>query len=89
MTALGSAYEHGWGTGAEPQEAKRWYVNAANAGNAEAMCRIASLYEHKSGASVQTAQADEWYRDQAMEWYRKSAVLGNSEARQWLTIHDH
>ncbi len=89
MTALGAAYEHGWGTGVDPQEAKRWYLNAANAGNAEAMCRLASLYEHKSGATVATEQADEWYRTQTLEWYRKAATAGNLEAKQWITSHDH
>jgi len=89
MAALGAAYEHGWGAGVDLQEAKRWYLNAANAGNAEAMCRLASLYEHKSGATVPAEQGDEWYRTQTLEWYRKAATLGNAEAKQWITTHDH
>jgi TPR repeat protein len=88
MTALGAAYEHGWGVGIDVQEAKRWYRNAANAGDAAAMCRIASIYEHKTGATVETPQSDEWYRAQALEWYRKAAALGNAEAKQWLTTND-
>ncbi len=88
MTALGTAYEHGWGVGADPQEAKRWYRNAANAGHAEGMRRLASFYERKTGATVQTGQSDEWYRAQALEWYRKAAALGNAEAKRWITTND-
>jgi TPR repeat protein len=37
MRALGAAYEHGWGVTHNFQEAKRWYRDAANAGNVAAM----------------------------------------------------
>jgi len=89
MTALGQAYEHGWGVTQVIDEAKRWYRNGSNAGNAEAMCRIAAMYEKKTGATVPTENADRWYADQALEWYRKSANLGNEEAKQWLLKNDH
>lgn len=88
MTALGAAYEHGWGAGSEIQEAKRWYRSASNGGNADAMCRLAALYENKTGATIHTARADEWYRLQTLDWYRKSAGLGNQEAKQWITAHN-
>jgi len=88
MAALGSAYEHGWGVTSDVQEAKRWYRNASNAGNAEAMCRLAAMYERKLGATVFTDKADEWYRTQAREWYRKAANLGNEEAQLWQLAHE-
>jgi TPR repeat protein len=89
MAALGAAYEQGRGVATILEEAKHWYLDAANAGNAEAMCRLASMYEHMVGATVRTDKAEQWYRNQALEWYRKSAGLGNAEAKQWLTNHDH
>ncbi|EEF63472.1 tetratricopeptide repeat protein [Pedosphaera parvula] len=88
MCQLGMAYEHGWGVKQIFQDAKRWYRNAANAGNAEAMCRLAAMYSNETGATVHTEKAHQWYHNQSMEWYRKSADLGNKEAKQWLSIHD-
>jgi len=57
MGALGAAYEHGWGMASDIQEAKRWYRDASNAGNAEAMCRLAAIYERKLGATIFNAQS--------------------------------
>jgi TPR repeat protein len=89
MEALALAYEHGWGAGVVIDEAKRWHLNASNSGNVDAMCRLAAIYDQKIGATIHNAEADEWYHAQALDWYRKSAALGNEEARQWLTKHDH
>jgi len=87
MASLGAAYEHGWGVARDIGEAKRLYRNGSNTGHAEAMCRLASLYERKEGATVDTEKADEWYRNQVMYWYRRSADLGNEEAKRWLSTH--
>jgi hypothetical protein len=88
MYGLGRAYENGWGVGASLNEAKRWYRNAANAGHPEAMCCLASLYDRRAGATQDTQEARRWYREETLRWYRKSAELGNSRAKQWLAEHD-
>jgi TPR repeat protein len=89
MSALGLAYENGWGVGVDVQEAKHWYRNAANAGHADAMYHLAAMYERRDGATVHTEQAEAWYRTQVLEWYRKAAELGNEQAKQWLQTHEH
>jgi TPR repeat protein len=89
MAALGRAYEQGWGVAVDLQEAKRWYRNASNAGDANAMCRLAAMYEHRAGATTDAETSDVWYQEQALEWYRKSASLGNKEAKLWITARSH
>jgi TPR repeat protein len=88
MCALGAAYEHGWGVGEDPQQAKRWYRDAANAGNVAAMGALAKLYEHEFGATVHTAAAHEWYRQQTVIWYHRAAAGGGQAASQWLLTHN-
>ena len=87
MSALGAAYENGRGVTLDLQEAKRWYRNGSNAGNAGAMCRLAAIYGREGGATIHTEKAHEWYREQSLEWYRRSAALGNTEAKQWMSEH--
>jgi hypothetical protein len=87
MRALGEAYENGYGVAQLPDEAKHWYRDAANAGNAAAMCRLAAMYEHEIGATVQTDEAHAWYQKESAQWYRKAADLGNEEAKQWIASH--
>jgi TPR repeat protein len=87
MGALGTAYELGRGAAPNVQDAKRWYRLAANAGNAAAMCRLAFMYDHMAGATIHTEEAVKWYREQTLEWYRKSADLGNEEAKRWISSH--
>jgi hypothetical protein len=88
MAALGMAYEQGWGVAANAQEAKRWYRNASNAGQAEAMFHLAAMYEQKVAATVHTSEADQWYHDEALTWYRQAASLGNEDAKHWLSTHE-
>jgi tetratricopeptide (TPR) repeat protein len=88
MTSLGAAYEQGHGVASDAQAAKRWLRLGSNAGNAEAMFRLAALYERMAGAGVDTEQSRQWYREQTLDWYRKSATLGYEPAKKWITAHD-
>ncbi len=88
MSELGAAYEHGWGVGQAFQDAKRWYRDAANAGNVAAMRPLARLYESEIGAIVHTEAAHKWYRQETLAWYRKAAAGGDAEATLWLAKHN-
>jgi len=88
MCTLGQAYERGWGVNQVYQEAKRWFRNAGNAGNAEAMRRLAAMYEKNLGATVHSEKAQQWYRVQTRQWYQKAADLGDREAMQWISTQD-
>ena len=84
MCGLGIMYQRGWGPKQDRQEAKKWYRNAANAGNADAMCHLGFMYEQDLAAGQSNPKAETWYRTQVQEMYRKAAELGNEEAKKWL-----
>jgi len=88
MRILGAAYEHGWGVAQIFDNAKRYYRKAANAGDADSMCRLAAMYGNETGAVIHTEEAHQWYSSQTRDWYRKSASLGNEEAKLWISKHE-
>ena len=74
MTSLGSCYELGGMAGVKQDHSKamEWYLKAAAAGDADAMCRIGTL--NRSGCGVSKDDA------KAMDWYQTAARAGNAGA---------
>jgi TPR repeat protein len=58
------------------EQARQWYMKAAAAGDAPAMCNLGELYHYGQGV-VQDYE-------QARQWYMKAAAAGNEFAQQWL-----
>jgi TPR repeat protein len=54
----------------------RWFRKEADAGNPAGMTNIGSFYLHGLGVPAD--------REQATEWYRKAAALGDEVARKRL-----
>jgi hypothetical protein len=87
MCGLGMIFERGWGPKPDRQEAKKWYRSAALVDNADAMCRLGFMYEQDLAAGQSDPKARAWYQNQVVEMYRKSADLGNEEAKKWVATH--
>ena len=87
MYALATMYEKGWGPARDLQTAKRWYRNAAAAGDARAMTRLGALYADDLQAS-HDPKARAWFQDEMLSMYRQAAQLNDQEAKAWLAQHD-
>ena len=87
MFTLATMYEKAWGPARDLQTAKRWYRNAANAGDARAMTRLGALYGEDLKAATDP-KAKAWYRDEMLSMYRQAAQLNDQEAKAWLAQHD-
>jgi localization factor PodJL len=70
---LGTLYERGQGTAADPAKAAHWYEMAANQGNRKAMHNLAVSYAKKNMA-------------EAARWFAKAAVLGLSDSQFNLAV---
>ncbi|MBT8045219.1 MAG: sel1 repeat family protein [Verrucomicrobiae bacterium] len=73
--ALGHGYSNGWGTERDINKARTWFQRAADAGHAEAMCRLASKLRFNTDD------------DEALDLYLKAAKLGNTSAMCFLGYH--
>jgi hypothetical protein len=87
MFTLATMYENGWGPARDLRIAKRYYRNAANAGDARAMTRLGALYAQDLKAATDP-KAQAWYRDEMLSMYRQAAKLNDPEAKAWLAQHD-
>ncbi|MBQ8703994.1 MAG: SEL1-like repeat protein [Bacteroidales bacterium] len=63
-------------------EAVRWWIRAAEAGNTAAMINLAEFFGR--GRSYRPLPAD---KPQAHYWYRRAAELGDEEAQRVLAYH--
>ena len=70
MYNVGLMYQYGYGTQADPRQAYLWYRKAAEAGDADGMYMVGWCTETRYGTE-----------DAALEWYLKSAALGNADAQ--------
>ncbi|MEZ5362483.1 MAG: hypothetical protein R2748_09170 [Bryobacterales bacterium] len=59
--------------------AARWYLVAAQAGNADAQCRLAALYERGAGLPRNL--------EEAMRWRLRAASQGDGLAMAALAAH--
>jgi TPR repeat protein len=73
MINLGVLYEDGRGVAKDLAQAVAWYRQAAEKGDASAMCFLGDMYLNGRGAARDMAQA--------LAWYRKAAALGNESAK--------
>lgn len=73
MLSLATSYYHGKG-GVEQdfQMAMKWYLKAAELGNADAMDNIGALYEEGEGVEIDYVKA--------LTWYKKAAERGSEQA---------
>ncbi|MBR3170449.1 MAG: toll/interleukin-1 receptor domain-containing protein [Lachnospiraceae bacterium] len=74
MYNLGLMYQTGYGVHADPETAYFWYRKAADAGDADGAYMTGWCLENKYGVT-----------DPALEWYKKAAALGNTQAEEALT----
>src|SRR6266567_4665956 len=66
--------------------AVKWFLKAADAGNATAQCFLGSVYD-EGWVAHENHQAVRWYRknpQEALRWYRKSAEKGYAPAQFFL-----
>jgi len=63
-----------------PEKAIELYKQAADAGNPDAMCQLASCYEYGDGVEENPAEALKLYRG-AFEHYKAAAGAGDPEAK--------
>ena len=75
---IGYMYEHGMGVKKDYATAAHWYEQAANSGEKRGQYHLALLYEQGLGVDTNL--------ERAMTLMRASAVAGNHEAMQWLTV---
>jgi uncharacterized protein len=73
MNSLGSLYDAGKGVKQDRVEAVRWYVKAADQGNAAAEFNLAAKYESGEGVPQDYVEAT--------RWYQKAADQGNVNAQ--------
>ena len=57
-------------------KAMKWYLKAADKGNAHAQCQIGNMYNYAEGVPVDYSTA--------IKWYLKAANQGNTEAQRHL-----
>ena len=69
-------YAGGFGVTRDYAEAMRWYLMAANQGNALAQDNIGDLYANGLGVPRDLGQA--------RQWWRKAAAGGNDDAKKSL-----
>ncbi|HTW95874.1 MAG TPA: hypothetical protein VMD30_13810, partial [Tepidisphaeraceae bacterium] len=87
MFTLATMYDKACGPARDLLVAKRYYRDAANGGDAQAMVRLGALYGDDLNAATDT-QAQEWYRNEMLSMYRRAAQLDDPEAKAWLAQHD-
>ena len=69
---VAEVYENGWGVPQDYRKARKWFEEAASAGNTEAMINLGRLYEQGLGVAQDYGKA--------LEWFRKALEAGNSDA---------
>lgn len=72
---IGAAYAYRRGTDKNPEEAKRWFQRAAEAGNTAGMVALGLLLNHPETPESHPA---------AVEWFRKAATLGSARGMVWM-----
>lgn len=78
QNSLGFKYQKGLGVSQDYGEAKKWYVKAANQGNAKAQNNLGYLYEKGLGVSQDYGEAK--------KWYLKAANQGNTYGQNNLGL---
>jgi TPR repeat protein len=79
MLLLARDYQKGEKAPQDPAQAARWFKEAADCGDAEAMYEYSLILD-----KTQKTRG----REEAIRWMSKSAELGNSGARVWLSKHE-
>ena len=74
---VAEVYRNGWGVPQDYSKARKWSVEAAAAGNTDAMINLGRLYEQGLGVAQDYGKA--------LEWFRKALDGGNTDAMINLT----
>ena len=74
---VAEVYQNGWGVPQDYHEARKWFIEAATAGNTDAMVSLGRLYEQGLGVAPDHGKA--------LEWFRKALEGGNTDAMMNLT----
>ena len=74
---VAEVYQNGWGVPQDYSKARKWFVEAAAAGNTDAMINLGRLYEQGLGVAQDYGKA--------LEWFRKALEDGNTDAMINLT----
>ncbi|MEO8683504.1 MAG: tetratricopeptide repeat protein [Devosia sp.] len=89
---LGYKYDVGEGVEADPEAAVKWYLLAAEQGNAEAQRNLGGLYGSGRGVAQNDAEAKRWFRAAAEQGDAQAQyVLGfyyttGDESMSWLKL---
>ncbi len=75
QTKLGEIYEYGQGVEKNQKSAVKWYMKAADQGNAEALNKLGEAYSDPF-SWTDIPQSDEL----ALKWFKRAAQKGNAEA---------
>jgi len=82
---LGDCYFYGEGVDKNAEVSIRWYKNAAEAGNVEAMISLGSIYCFGQGVDED--------REESFKWFKKAAKVGGPEKMNFigenLYVFDH
>lgn len=76
MYDKGEDYYYGWGVGQDYNQARSWYLKAADTGNSDAMYSLGFLYVHSFGVRQDYGQA--------RSWFKKAAAAGDANAMNYL-----
>ena len=71
-------YNRGKGVPEDKAEGVRWYLKAAEQGNAMAQCNLGQCYFNGDGVDKD--------RTEALKWYRKAAEQGDAEAQRMARV---
>ena len=69
---VAEVYQNGWGVPQDYSKARKWFEEAAVAGDTEAMINLGRLYEQGLGVAQDYGKA--------LEWFRKAVEAGNGDA---------
>ena len=89
MNRIGYMYKKGLGIKENPEEAYKWYRNAAEAGFAAAQFNLGLMYQHGKPIPENMNEAIQWFRKAADQNYPDAemkmgylAVTGNQESKK-------
>ena len=69
MYQVGYMYDHGQGVPQDITEAAKWYLKAAEGGNAKAQYRMGLFYATGTGVDKDVKEAEKWYKKASFQGF--------------------